>query len=176
MEIYNNTSIFIISLDGKTGSNLVYLHGISDSNIITQICGSDISVIKNPTDTYTINAIATSGQYFNADQNLVIDNDFDTTNVSSAINVSIINNLSLNSSSGNISTIHNYQINSYNPCSANISAGNLTASYLAAVDLINVGDGSFSNISTLHNTVINLSTPHMSIINNLYLNSSSGNI
>ena len=40
-----------MSLDGKTGSNLVNLDGKSDSKNITLIGGSYISVIKNSTDT-----------------------------------------------------------------------------------------------------------------------------
>ena len=154
MEVYINTSIYIISLDGKTGSNLVNLDGRSDSNNITLVGGSSISVIENPIGTYTVNAITTGGQYLNPDKNLVIDNVLDTTNLSSTISTS----------SASISTIHNYQINSCNTCSTNVSAGNLTASYLVATDLINVGDGHFSNISALHNTIINSSTANMSII------------
>ena len=38
MEIYYNTSIYM-SLDGKTGSNLVNLDGKSDSNNITLLGG-----------------------------------------------------------------------------------------------------------------------------------------
>ena len=45
-----------MSLDGKTGSNLENLDGKSDSNNITLVVGSYISVIENPTDTYNINA------------------------------------------------------------------------------------------------------------------------
>ena len=82
MEIYYNTSIYM-SLDGKTGSNLVNLDGKSDSNNITLLGGSNISVIEYPTDTYTINAIATGGQYLNPDKNFVIDNVSDTINLSS---------------------------------------------------------------------------------------------
>ena len=51
---------------------------------------SNISVIENPTDTYTINAIATGGQYLNTDNNFVIDNVSDTINLSTTINVSNI--------------------------------------------------------------------------------------
>ena len=51
-----------MSLDGKTGSNLVNLDGKSDSNNITLLGGINISVIENPTDTYTINAIASGGR------------------------------------------------------------------------------------------------------------------
>ena len=83
--------------------------------------------------------------------------------------MSIITNLSFNSSSGNISTINNYRLNSYNTCSTGLSAGNLTASYLAAKDFINVGDGSFSNISTLHNTTIHSSSCNIS---DLFVNGS----
>ena len=85
-----------------------------------------------------------------------------TTIHSSTINVSSINSSSISTYSAHTSTIANYQINSYNTCSSNISAGNLTASYLAVVDLINVGDGSFSNISTLHNTTIHSSSCNIS--------------
>ena len=116
MEIYNNTRIYIMSLDGKTGSNLVNLDGKSDSNNIILIGGSNISVIENPTDTYTINAIATGGQYLNPDNNLIIDNVLGTINLSSTINVSNINSSSISTDSVNTSTIHNYQINSYNTC------------------------------------------------------------
>ena len=247
-----------MSLDGKTGSNLVNLDGKSDSNSITLLSGINISVIENPTDTYTINAIASGAEYSNTDNNLVIDNVSDIINLSTTINVSNIsadlitsknvqigsfasgnnavfshknyfNNLSyafaqsptgitlinsatdkiwvlknteirgdlnvsknINASSINTSALHNttihsstinvssinsssistysahtstianYQINSYNTCSSNISAGNLTASYLAVVDLINVGDKSFSNISTLHNTTIYSSSCNIS--------------
>ena len=37
-----------MSLDGKTGSNLVNLDGKSDSSNITLVGGSNISVIKIP--------------------------------------------------------------------------------------------------------------------------------
>ena len=87
MEIYYNTSIYV-SLDGKTGSNLVNLDGKSDSNSITLLSGINISVIENPTDTYTINAIASGAEYSNTDNNLVIDSG--TINLSTTINVSNI--------------------------------------------------------------------------------------
>ena len=77
-----------MSLDGKTGSNLVNLDGKSDSNSITLLSGINISVIENPTDTYTINAIASGAVYSNTDNNLVIDSD--TINLSTTINVSNI--------------------------------------------------------------------------------------
>ena len=54
-----------MSLDGKTGSNLVNLDGKSDSNNITLLGGSSISVIEYPTDTYTINVIAPGAEYSN---------------------------------------------------------------------------------------------------------------
>ena len=79
-----------MSLDGKTGSNLVNLDGKSDSNNITLLSGINISVIENPTDTYTINAIASGAEYSNTDNNLVIDNVSDTINLSTTINVSNI--------------------------------------------------------------------------------------
>jgi len=79
-----------MSLDGKTGSNLVNLDGKSDSNSITLLSGINISVIENPTDTYTINAIASGAEYSNTDNNLVIDNVSDTINLSTTINVSNI--------------------------------------------------------------------------------------
>ena len=77
-------------LDGKAGSNLVNLDGKSDSNNITLVGGSNIPVIENPTDTYTINAIASGAEYSNTDKNLVINNVFVTINLSSTINVSYI--------------------------------------------------------------------------------------
>ena len=80
-----------MSLDGKTGSNLVNLDGKSDSNSnITLLSGINISVIENPTDTYTINAIASGAEYSNTDTNLVIDNVSDIINLSTNINVSNI--------------------------------------------------------------------------------------
>ena len=86
MEIYNNASIYM-SLDGKTGSNLVDLDGKSDLNNITLVSGTNIPAIENSTDTYTINAIATGGQYSNIDNNLVIINVSDIINLSTSIYV-----------------------------------------------------------------------------------------
>ena len=91
MEIYYNTRIYM-SLDGKTGSNLVNLDGKSDSNSnnITLLGGLNIVINEYPTDTYTINAIATGGQYLNSDKNFVIDNVSGTINLSTTIGVSNI--------------------------------------------------------------------------------------
>ena len=72
-----------MSLDGKTGSNLVNIDGRGDSNKITLAGGSNLSINEYPIDTYAINAISTCGQYLNPDKNLVIDNVLDTTNLSS---------------------------------------------------------------------------------------------
>ena len=84
--------------------------------------------------------------------------------------MSKIYNLSFNSFSGNISTINNYRSNSYNTCSTNISAGNSAAPYLAAIDFLNVGDGPFSNISTLHNTIIHSSSCNISDLKTVLFN------
>ena len=94
-----------MSLDGKTGSNLVNLDGKSDSNSITLLSGINISVIENPTDTYTINAIASGAEYSNTDNNLVIDNVSDIINLSTTINVSNI--------SADLITSKNVQIGSF---------------------------------------------------------------
>ena len=86
-----------MSLDGKTGSNLVNLDGKSDSNSnnITLLGGLNIAINEYPTDTCTINAIRTGGQYSNADKNFVSDNVLDTINLSSTISVSNIKSSSI---------------------------------------------------------------------------------
>ena len=92
-----------MSLDGKTGSKIVNLDGKSDSNNITLVGGSNISVIDYPTDTYTINAVATGCQYLNPDKNFVIDNLSGTINLSTTIYVS---NISANEITSGLAIMH----------------------------------------------------------------------
>ena len=176
-----------MSLDGKTGSNLVNLDGKSDSNNITLLSGINISVIENPTDTYTINAIASGAEYSNADNNLVIDNVSDIINLSTTINVSNI--------SADLITSKNVQIGSF--ASGNNAVfshknyfNNLSYAFAQSptgITLINSatdkiwvlknteirGDLNVSkninassiNTSALHNTTIHSSTINVSSIN-----------
>ena len=75
-----------MSLDGKTGSNLVNLDGKSDSN--------------------------TGGQYSNTDTNLIIKNISDTINLSTTINISdlvVKGSVSLQENSLDVSNINNLQ-------------------------------------------------------------------
>ena len=175
-----------MSLDGKTGSNLVNLDGKSDSNSnsITLLSGINISVIENPTDTYTINAIASGAEYSNTDNNLVIDNVSDTINLSTTINVSNISADLITSESVIIGNLDNKAVFSHKHYFNNSSyafAQSPTGITLinSATDKIWVlknteirGDLNVSkninassiNTSTLHNTTIHSSTTNVSDI------------
>ena len=83
----------IINLSTNIITSLTNLSNNKQDNI-TLIGGNNIS-ISNLNSSWTIEALATGGQYSNIDSNLVINNVSDTINLSTTINISTLNTTSL---------------------------------------------------------------------------------
>jgi len=99
---------------------------------ITLVAGNNIS-ISNLNSSWTIEALATGGQYSNPDNNLVINNVNGTINLSSSINVSNINTSSL--------TIPNNTITKNKITNLNASLNSLSNS----IDSLNTNVSNLSN-------------------------------
>ena len=171
------------SVSGLSGNITTLNTSVSDlsnnkQDNITLVAGNNIS-ISNLNSSWTIEAIATGGQYSNPDNNLVINNVSDTINLSTTINISNLNtssltipdntitknkitnlNLSLNSLSNSIGSLNTSITDLSNDKQDNItlvggtgiSISNLNSSWTISSTLTGT-----NNISVLNNS-INLST------------------
>ena len=161
----------IINLSTNIITSLTDLSNNKQDNI-TLVAGNNIS-ISNLNSSWTIEAIATGGQYSNTDNNLVINNVNDTINLSTSIIVSNLNTSTItipnNTITKNKITNLNTSLDSLSNSigSLNTSVSNLSSNKQDNITLVGGTGISISNLNsswTISSTLTG--TNNISVLNN----------